>query len=65
MATMDKHNTIKNAFEVIEELDELIEIEYMEADDDPGCYYECMGVAMRYSKYRDVVRGLLALVMED
>lgn len=62
---MDRHEVIKNAFDTIEELDELIEIEYMEADDDPGCYYECMGVAMRYSKYRDVVRGLLALVMED
>lgn len=62
---MDKHKAIESAFEVIEELDELIEIEYMEADDDPGCYYECMGVVMRYSKYRDVVRGLLALVMED
>lgn len=33
---MDKHNAIKNAFELIEELDELIEIEYMEADDDFG-----------------------------
>lgn len=62
---MDRHEVIKNAFDTIEELDELIEIEYMEADDDPGCYYECMGVAMRYSKYRDVMRGLLALVMED
>lgn len=62
---MDRHNAIKNAFDVIEELDELIEIEYMEADDDPGCYYECMGVAMRYNKYQSVIRDLLALVMED
>lgn len=62
---MDKHNAIKNAFDVIEELDELIEIEREEAEDDPGCYYECIGVAMRYRKYQDVVRSLLAIAMED
>ena len=62
---MDKHKAIKNAFDAIEELDELIEIECEEAEDNPHCYYECMGVARRYNKYQSVIRDLLALVMED